>query len=246
MVTGSLGEIRELVRVRSDTVGQQSNPVDADINGMINDSVREWYDLLVQAGEGYMPVTTAGAALTGSGSTLVAGAAYQFQTTSGVDTYALPNDFYHARGLEASPDGLRWITLRRFQFADRNIYSFVPIPVGITPYGAGVRWNIDGDYLVLIPGQNLPVFQLRLRYYPVQPVLVNDTDVFNLVNGMREYVVVDCAIKVKDIQNFDVTVLMAQKEVMLKRVRAMIRDRDKSTPHRVLSPFRRGGPRGGR
>ena len=236
MMTASLGDLRNLARLRADL--QNDNHVtDQECNLLINDSAQEFYQNLVDLSEAYMPVTVGGVAQSGS---------FTFQTTNNQAYYALPSDFYHLRGVEAALDSVRWISLRTHDFSDRNIYSLAALPIGVAPYGAGIRYRLEGDQIAFIPYQNLPSgLNIRLWYYPNLPVLVNDTDVMSVVGGFRDYIVTDVAIKLRDIQESDTSVLMAQKAALLERIRRQARDRDKSQPKKALSPYRRGRNRGG-
>jgi hypothetical protein len=90
-------------KVRERTNYEQSQFVtNSELNGMISDSYRELYDLLVTTFEGWYVSST------------------DFPIASG-NTFAVPADFYRLAGVDvvvSAPDQLQ--TLRRVTFAERN------------------------------------------------------------------------------------------------------------------------------
>lgn len=109
-----LGALRIRAQQRADLENSQYLSV-PEWNQNISDSYKELYDLLITAyGDDYFVQTP-----------------YQF-TISGTQLYNLPSDFYKLLGVDlqygASPTG--WVTLKTFEFIDRNKYSWLnPLPI---------------------------------------------------------------------------------------------------------------------
>lgn len=105
----TLGSMRIQAQQKSD---MENNPAIStpEWNVMLSNSYKELYDLLVAAyGNNYYVAT-----------------AYPF-TVSNAQLYALPSDLYKLLGVDlqwsASPSG--WITLKRFEFIERNKASYL-------------------------------------------------------------------------------------------------------------------------
>ncbi len=210
----TLEQLRLATRQRADMVASQF-VTDQEFDSYINSSLAELYDLLVQKyGDDYF-VTTA-----------------DISTTPAAERYDLPADFYKLLGvdlrLSGGLDG--FITLRPFTFAERNRYATANAQtwIGVT----NLRYRLNGNKLWLTPtpqnGQ-----QLRIWYVPRVIPLVNDNDVADGVSGWLEYVVVDAAIKAMQKEESDVSVLMAQKGALIKRIEAAAENRDAGNPATV-------------
>jgi hypothetical protein len=112
----SLGALRLQTIQRA---GMENNPAISipEWNSYITNSYKELYDLLVSAyGNDYYVATP-----------------YQFQIT-GQNFYPVPSDFYKILGMDlqysASPTG--WITLKRFEFIDRNKGAYLNSAVTVS------------------------------------------------------------------------------------------------------------------
>lgn len=120
----SLGALRIQAQQRSD---MQNNPAIStqEWNAYISQSYKELYDILVGAyGNDYYVKTP-----------------FQF-TINGSNLYPLPSDHYKLLGVDlqysASPTG--WVTLKRFEFIDRNKASY--LNTAITVSSTAQMWYI--------------------------------------------------------------------------------------------------------
>lgn len=110
----SLGALRIQAQQRADLENSQHITV-PEWNQYISASYKRLYNALVAAyGNDYYVQTP-----------------YQF-TINGTQLYNLPSDFYKLLGVDlqysASPTG--WVTLKKFEFIDRNKYSWLnPLPI---------------------------------------------------------------------------------------------------------------------
>lgn len=213
--TLTLAQLKSQIRFRADMVNSQF-VTDAELLTYINHSYEELYDLLVQKyGDDYFVATP-----------------FTITTNGTSDTFALPTDFQKLLGVDLalSTTADSYVTIRRFEFQDRNRYS---VPNFQSFYGVtNLRYRLRGNTLWLTPipagGQTLRVF-----YVPQQIPLSADTDVADDLGGWLEYVIVDCAIKCLNKEESDVSVLMAQKEALIRRIEAAAENRDAANPSRV-------------
>ena len=206
----TLAEIREKVRERSDQQNSQFI-TDAELNGYINNSYAELYDILVSSFEDYYT------------------SIYPFVIASGSSDIAIPSDCYKIRGVDLSYDGTNWVNVAKFNFAERNrIGARTRINVGLL----GVNYRLMGDKLYFIPEDRAPG-QYRLWYIPRYTPLVNDTDVLSDVLDFDEYIIVDAAIKCLIKEESDPSMLVMAKQALKQRIDSMAANRDAAQPERV-------------
>jgi hypothetical protein len=146
-----LGAIRLQAQQRADLENSTFVSV-PEWNQYISQSYKELYDLLVSAyGNEYFinnPLSP-----------------YQFQTTN-AQYYAFPADMYKLINVDlqynSAPNG--WVSLRRFEEADRNKYLNPNTAVNFLGY-SNLRYRISGNFLELVPvpatGQTI-----QLKYVP--------------------------------------------------------------------------------
>lgn len=200
----TLAQIRTQARHRADMTNSQF-VTDAELLNYVNGSIAELHDLLIASGDSdyYILSTT-------------------FSTVSGTDTYALPSDFYKLRGVDvrdsASSD---YSSLRPFNFNERNAST--------DGYNLLFRYRLAGSNLMLTPAPT-GVYSIKLWYTPVATKLALDADVLLDVNQFAEYVIVDVAIKCLNKEESDVSVLMATKADLRKRIENMAQNRDAANP----------------
>jgi hypothetical protein len=203
----SLATIRATIRQRADMV-YSTFVADAELNGWINSSAFELYDVLVQKFGADYYVTSLDAA------------------TDGGETVPLPAAFYKLLGVDVL-DG-DWRPLRPFNFGERHRHS----PAGLS----ALRYRLAGNALWLNPTPAAKL-SLRIWYVPRLAALVDDTDTLDGVSGWEEYVVVDCAIKAKRKEESDVSVEMAQKAALLARIESAAANRDAGSPATVVDVY---------
>lgn len=222
--TVTLLSVRTQVRQRADMVNSQFCS-DAELNGFISGSYKELYDLLISSyGNDYSVATPV-----------------TFQTDGTNDKYSLPDGtlysgapaFYKLLGVDLQVQGASgaWLTLKPFAFAERNRFS----PYGIQSLfsSAVLRYRLLGNqiWFTPLPQSGLTV---QLWYIPEPSTLSADADTFDGISGWEEYVVIDAAIKAMQKEESDVSVLMAQKQAIGKRIEAMAESRDPGSPATVV------------
>lgn len=212
----TLAELRTHSRNRADMKNSEFIE-DSELNDYINNSVAELYDLLVeQFGSDYFIN------------------AYEFSTVSNEPNYTLPADFYKLTGVDSKLNAGDWTTLKKFNFNERNRYQdFSVWNLSGVP---SIRYRLVGSNLNLspIPTSATP---MKLWYVPLAVKLSADGDTLKDLNGYSEYVIVDAAIKMLQKEESDVSVLMAQKAGLEKRIREMAKDRDAAEPDSVTDIY---------
>lgn len=215
----TLAEIRLQARQRADMV-QNEFIEDAELTSYVNASLAELHDLLIAAynEEYYME-------------------SVEFDS-DGTQSYALPNGtnysgagkFYKLRGVDCRINGDTWSNVKRFNFnkrnADQNNFAYNLLGNPFLEYrlvGSTIRFN-------RIPDDGT---QFRVWYHPCLERLVDDADEYDDVNGFVEYVIVDCAIKMLQKQEDDVSIFLAQKEALKQRIADMAANRDANEPESV-------------
>jgi hypothetical protein len=200
---------------------QNSNFVqDSELTNFINNSIAELHDILAEAyGSEYFVIST------------------EFALSSQVQEYDLPDDFYILKGLDLKITNQDFITVGPFNFNERNRYSELGVwdLAGVT----NVRYRIVGQKLLFIPKPDRNA-TAKLWYVPLATKLVNDTDELNDFNAFSEYVIVDAAIKMMQKEESDVTVLMAQKQALEKRIRDRAAVRDAAGPESISDIYAEG------
>lgn len=222
----TLGAVRFAAQQRADMIASNFVTVQ-EWNDYISHSYAELYDILVQVyGDEYYMA-----------------APFLFRTDGrSPGFYPLPSDFYKLMGIDLalgtqSPGTTNgWLTLRKFSFNSRNRYIFGNNPVSFLGL-YGLRYRLEGTNLEFIP-QPAGNQTIRLRYIPRPVTLLADSDILDGISGWDEYVIVDAAIKAMQKEESDVTVLMAQKAALLKRIEAAASNRDAGEPE-VVSDVRR-------
>lgn len=202
----TLEELRLQSRQRAD---MENNPFigDGELDSYINNSIAELRDLLAEAyGSDYFVEETDAAAI-----------------TSGTATYALPADFYELRAVDIRLNsGSDWIDVARFNFNERNKVAGFG---GWANIGTNIRYRIVGNNIQFSPIPDQAA-EYRIWYVPVYTKLVAVDDELDELNGYSEYIIVDSAIKMLQKEESDVTVLLAQKQVLAQRIRDKAAQRD--------------------
>lgn len=201
----TLLELRTAIRHRADMTNSQFVS-DAELNAYVNSSIAELHDLLLAAYDADYYLSSANIAIGG-----------------GVDSYALPADFYKLRGVDIR-NGSEWHSLRPFNFNERN----VQIEAAVEHF----RYRLAGSNIIFSP---IPsgTQTVRLWYNPSAVKLSANGDTLNDINQWSEYVIVDAAIKCLNKEESDVSVLMATKADLRKRIENMAQSRDAGQPESI-------------
>jgi hypothetical protein len=148
---------------------------------------------------------------------------------SGTAAYDLPDDYYLERGVSlADSSSLSgFITLARYQWAERNNYTYATDK-------QSAMWDIQGGQLWVWPKPRWGG-TIRLEYIPVAPVIdpaAEDLNsrVFDSINGWTEWVVNDVLIKCAMVDENNPSPFIMERDRAEARIRR-------------ASPQTRSGPR---
>lgn len=209
----NLGELRTLARQRADMVNSDFVS-DAEVNGYVNASLAELHDIIVNTFDDYVTTSTT-------------------FTLSSSNSYALPSDLLKLRMLSIL-DGTRYVPLRALPLAERWRYT------GSTAYSRGYdrRYVLMGPSVIVYPAERAAGTYELVYVQQYVPVTVDNVTPF-AGTGIpdqywTEYAVVDAAIKLLQKEESDVSVLMAQKAALKKRITDAAAMRDSGEPSRIL------------
>ena len=228
----SLGQLRLLAQQRADMVN--SNYITtAEWNDNIRQSHYELYDILINSFEEYAlqgPVL-----FTTDGSNnlypLPDGISSSFTDATGATI--TPPPVYKLAGVDCglALNNNAWVTLHKFNFISRNRYVYP----NITSSFLGVfnlRYRLEGNNIMFIPTPSAGQY-IRIWYVPRLTEMLKDSDQCDGVSGWTEYIIIDAAIKAWQKQEWDVSVLMAQKQAILDRIQAAAQNRDAGAPDTI-------------
>ena len=242
----SLAELRLRAQQRADRVN--SNFITKEEwNNYINQSYFELYDLLITSYEDYFVATPAQFQTNGSQYQypLPDGATTFTNGISGTGTFTAP-PFYKLMGVDLSLNTTNnngWVTINKFNFIDRN--RFVYPNTASTIYGVfNLQYRILGTNIEFIPTPtaNQPI---RIWYIPRLTELLQDTDITVAgISGWTEYIIVDAAIKALQKEESDVSVLLAQKQMLIKRIEDTSVNRDAGQADRISDTRGQANPWG--
>jgi hypothetical protein len=194
---------------------------DSELVSYINAGLAELHDILVQEyGEDYYVLSS------------------EFNTVASTDTYPIndstsgPNitNFYKLRGVDAKINGSDWFTIAPFNFNERNLFqnwgSWSLLGL------SNVRYRMVGSTIIFSP-QPDGVTPVKIWYIPTAAQFTSSTDTsttWDDINGYAEYVVTFAAIRMLQKEESDVSVLMAQKAELNKRITDAAANRDADNP----------------
>lgn len=211
----TLGQLRLLAQQKADRVN--SNFVTkAEWNTYINQSYFELYDQLTTLYEDYYLAPV-----------------YSFTTDGTNANFALPPNFYKLVGVDLGLDasGNAWVTVNKFEFIGRNRYVYPN--VSSTYLGVfNMRYRLMGNQLHFIPTPSANQV-IRVWFIPRLTVLLQDIDQADGVSGWTEIIAVDAAIKALQKEESDVSVLMAQKQMLMDRINTSGMNRDAGQPDTI-------------
>lgn len=223
----TLGSLRLQAQQRADRVN--SNFVTKpEWNTYINQSALELYDLLITVYEDYYLAPK-----------------YVFLTDGSTAGYTLPNGvlvgtdgvttqpFYKLMGVDMgiSNSENAKVTVHKYDFIERNRYVYPN--VASTYFGVfNLRYRVMGSKIHFIPTPSAGQY-LTLHYIPRLATLLADSDTLDTISGWDEYIIVDAAIKALQKEESDVSVLMAQKQMLIDRIQSSAMNRDAGEPDTV-------------
>lgn len=202
----TLQELIDDAQDRSDMIGSDFVS-EAAWKRYINKGLGNLYDFLVACyGDDYFTIT-------GPEQTLAAGAG----------VIPLPNDFYKLVGIDRKSGG-QWVPLTDFQFAERSL---------VYDGSCSPKYCLQGTGIKILP-ETHSAFTYRLIYVKEFTKLSNLSDSFDFKSSWDDYVVCKAALKAKDKEESDVSVLAGELQAAELNIIKMAPNRDANRPKKVI------------
>lgn len=217
MASTTLAQLRTRAREHADMISS-SFVGTSELDGFINASGGELWDLLMTRYEDYC--TTPGYT--------------QFSVTGSNYQEVLPSDFIKLRGLEYEDSG-DWVTMRRYTLEDRDRWRDNQWNFGSDQRRYIVIGGFTGGVISIVP-EDAATGTYRYRYVKAWTPLTGSGDSIALPNGWEEYIAVDAAIKCKQKEESDASMLMMQKASLLTRIESAATNRDASEQDFISDP----------
>ncbi len=226
----SLGQVRLLSQQRADRVNSTFITM-PEWNSYINQSYFELYDLLVTLYEDYYLAAPVFFSTSGAAQYALPNGSTSFNNASGVPFVAPA--FYKLMGVDCALNQTAnaYVSLKKYDFIARNRYVFPNITS--TPLGVfNMQYRVMGSNITFIPQPSTGQV-IRLWYIPRLAQLLLDSDIMDGISGWTEYVIIDAAIKALQKEESDVSVLGAQKQMMIDRIQSSAMNRDAGQPDTI-------------
>lgn len=201
MATETLANLRTRIRGRADqdNIGLDfiTDPI---LTSMINESYREYYDLVLEShADHYLA------------------APVSFTLASNVNTYALSNltRFYRLRGIDRV-EGSEYTALRRYNNQQRN-------------ESRRLSYRVMGADIFFQPPESAPG-SYRAWYIPEPAALAADGDTVDGFNGWEAWIVADVCSKIAAKAEEDPAPFVRDRDRVAERIRRAAADRDEGEP----------------
>jgi hypothetical protein len=206
MAAISLTELIEDAKGRAEMLG--SDFVSESLwKSFINKGLGNLYDILVSSyGDDYFAETSK-----------------PLDIAQGAGKLDLPVNFYKLIGIEMYYMG-QWRSMKDFQFAERSLLSGLE---------SAPRYCIQSDKILIRP-ENHTALKIRLVYIPEFQKLSALGETFNFKSSWDDYVILTAAIKAKDLEESDVSVLAAELDFSRQNIIKMAPNRDANRPKKVI------------
>lgn len=231
--TRTLAQLRARARVLADAV-TSTNTSDAEANVEINEAIAELWDLECKADpKRHMRRVVLTAS---SGVRSYDFAAADFSPTA-ADFYSLVGVKYIGTDNEEEP-------LQPFEFHDDGPLERRPQQYPHS-YGALVRYDVrysgiaGADVRLVFDADPEPGPRYAVYYTRAAPTLASDLDAFDGVNGWEEWVALRVAIRIRDREETDTSVLQAELARAYQRITTMAPQRDAGRSKQVASVWAR-------
>jgi len=200
-------------------------PVLSELTLMIQCSIQDLYDMIVNCNEDYyakeVTITTV-----------------PQQTDYQLATYA--PDFYRFLGLDFVDSASRIYPLKRFLFKEREYLSNFSSG---SNQGYNLFYRLMDQHIRILP-KPTAAFNLNFTYVPTPLLPIYNTDVWNFVQGWDDFVRLDVVIKCLLKEESDASVFIVERAKAEEGIKNSMLNRDSSETDRVLNVYDYGTGRG--
>jgi hypothetical protein len=210
----TFAQLKQRTRERADMVNSQFVD-DTELAAYINESVTDLHDLLITTyGPDYYLEN------------------YTFSLVNNQDTYPLPLDFYKLEGVDYKEGTDKYLTLKPFQFQERNRFNNSLIYDYSTDGMIRAKYRLIGNNIKFIPMPSGNA-EIKIWYHPCATVFSADGDVFDGINGYEELVIVSAAIKMLAKEESDTSALTQRYLFLIEKIKDSAPNRDSGYPEKV-------------
>lgn len=193
---------------------------DPELTVIINDCIKELYDILVAARGHEFYISSANLAL-----------------VAGTETYNLPADFYELEDVQLVWSATEVEPVQAFERNESDWYR------NFTTWG---RWTpkafrLSGGSIQFLPTPKSAV-TATLIYIPTFTDLSGDSQTFDGVNGWELLVTLEAAIAIRAMQKLETGPLEMRRDRQLARIQALASERAANHPQRVRDVCPEGVP----
>ena len=151
-------------------------------------------------------------------------------TATGVTTYALPPDFDHCISVDLFADGVkRW--LESYMPNERPTLS----DPNFSPQGYPLYYRLEGNNITYLP---VPagIYTSTLWYCPTTPTLAADSDAFDTLSRLDDYILGYAGrfVAVRDKRDDLFNLCEQMRSDVIDDIRIAARSRDKNSPQRIV------------
>lgn len=209
--------------------GASQHVSDTDLNAIINDCLKELYDVLVAArGHDYYTTLTTSAL-----STIPGQVEYNMLT-------AIPT-FYELQSIALIWSATDWEPMGDFSPGEEALYRSRAVWGRWSPKA----YRLTSTKLTILPAPTTTT-QLAIRYIPAFVEMTQDNETFDGVNGWDLLVTLNAAIAMRSLEQRETGDLEKRRDVQYARIESMAADRAASEPKRVQDVQPEGFPFGRR
>lgn len=212
----TLTQLTDRAKQASDLVGSAFIS-SSEWTNLINNGLKELYDIVVSANEDYFTTTAT------------------VSITAGNSSASLPATFYKLRGVDYQISSSEYINIPLFSFQDRNRPgAFLTSSQGNDPTR---RYRIILDNIHITPADKAEG-AYRVWYVPSVTELASGSDTISTTLskfGWDEFIVLYAAIKALTKQEQDTSALERQKAAIEQRIITMSTNRNSDQPERITN-----------
>jgi hypothetical protein len=203
--------IVDQARQRADMVGSLF-VTDDEAFGYVKLGWATLYDIITQSSQNYFINT------------------YNITLVNNQQDYALPADFYKMVGVDLTSGVGNPVTLRPFNWVERNRYKYSGL---MTIAGPMYRYNLLGVNIRFTPVPGTGTIKVYYTPEVVQPALIS-SEIDMVGFGFQEYLILYCAMKMLAKEESDTTLIVQELAAQQKRVESMTADQDRTFPKTVV------------
>lgn len=154
-----------------------------------------------------------------------------FTTTASKSLYPLPGDFYQST-IFTIDDGNYVRNLETFE--EQEIAQLKAYELATAQNFYNIKYRIRGSNVELRPTPQTTGWVVTVRYVPVMPRLVKNSDSFDGINGWEKWAELGAAVEMLVKEESDPGPMKSEQARVEARIRALAPTRDAGRPARIV------------